>query len=294
MLGSMVTRTLRDLAWYTPAQTRKLAAAWRAALCGAALALAPAASACGESSDDGAGGTGGSGTAGATTTGGAGGGAGQGGGGTAGGAGVAGTGGTAGSGGGATLPDPAVMRCADEAAVCSPTPPADCTPADMAFVASEYGSTVTRADDAGGTETVFRIIALVERVGPSNIDVRVVDETGALMVGVPVAFYWPGAPDPSRPDEWYPVQITTMTGANGIAGFALGSGAYLSCCGCGGPHAIWVSVPGAEPDTTVPSDLADHLGMLGGTNHRHLEVEFQRVAPPPAPSPVDAVVCPLN
>ena len=75
------------------------------------------------------------------------------------------------------------------------------------------------------------------------------------------------------------------------AGFALGGGAYLSCCGCGGPHAVWVSEPGAMTDTSVPSDLADELGMLGGTNHRHLELIFQRTQPDA--NPANAVRCPL-
>ena len=189
---------------------------------------------------------------------------------------------------------PLVFRCADEAPVCSPTPPEDCTAADLAFVTSEYGSSVRRADDGGGARTVYRLVAFVERVGPANIDVLVVDRAGDIVTGVPVAFYWPDAPDASRPDEWYAVKITTPTGADGVAGFALGSGAYLSCCGCGGPHAIWVSEPGPAPDTTIPSDLADRLGMLGGTNHRHLDLIFQRVDPPPGPAPVDAGRCPLR
>ncbi|MBN2359118.1 MAG: hypothetical protein JXR83_06670 [Deltaproteobacteria bacterium] len=196
-------------------------------------------------------------------------------------------------GGSPALPDPAVFRAADEAAVCTPTPAADCTPADLAFVAAEYGSTVQRA--GGGEQArVYRLIAFVERVGPSNIDTLVVDAAGAPIAGLPVAFYWPDAPETARADEWYGKKLTTNTGANGIAGFALGGGAYLDCCGCGGPHAVWVSEPGQAAGTTVASDLADRLGMLGGTNHRHLDLIFQRVDPPPAPQPVDAVRCPVN
>lgn len=190
--------------------------------------------------------------------------------------------------------DPVVFRAADQAEVCSSTPQQDCTLADMGFVLSEYGSTLERGDDAGGTRAVYRLMAFVERLGPSNIDVLVTDRNGAPLAGVPVAFYWPDAPETSRPDEWYPKKVTTTTGANGIAGFALGGGAYLPCCGCGGPHAVWVSDPGPTPDTTVPTDLADHLGMLGNTNHRHLDLIFQKVDPPPAPGPTGAVRCPLQ
>lgn len=192
------------------------------------------------------------------------------------------------------LPDPAAFRAADQAEVCSTTPPQDCTPADMGFVLSEYGSTVDRGDDAGGTSAVYRLVAFVERLGPSNIDVLVVDHNANPVANIPVAFYWPDAPNDSRPDEWYPKKVETLTGANGVAGFALGGGAYLPCCGCGGPHAIWVSEPDTTPNTTVPTDLADHLGMLGGTNHRHLDLIFQKVDPPPAQQPADAVRCPVQ
>lgn len=200
-------------------------------------------------------------------------------------------GGSAGMGGqgGMGLSDPAVFQTVDQLVVCGPTAAQPCMPSDMAWVASEYGSTVTRVDDAGAV--AYRLVALVEREGPSNIDVLVVDDSAAPVVGVPVAFYFSSAPESSRPDEWYPVKVTSNTGSNGVAGFALAPSAYLSCCGCGGPHAVWVSEAGAMPDTSVPSDLADKLGMLGGTNHRHLELIFQRTVAGETPS--DAVRCPL-
>jgi hypothetical protein len=189
--------------------------------------------------------------------------------------------------------DPAVFQTPDALVVCNPTPEQACTPSDMAWVASEYGTTVLRADSAAinASGKGFRLIALVEREGPSNLDVFVVDEAGAPLSGIPVAFYFSSAPDTSRPDEWYPVKVTGMTEASGRVGFALTSSAYLDTCGGGGPHAIWISQPDSEPETTVPSDLVDELGMLGGTNHRHLDLLFQRIDP--SATPVDAVRCPL-
>jgi hypothetical protein len=186
--------------------------------------------------------------------------------------------------------DPAVFRATDHAhEVCGPTPDADCTPADMAWVASEHGSTLTRTTDTSAT--FYRLVAFVEREGPSNIDVLVVGPDASPLTGIPVAFYYSTAPETSRSDEWYPVKVTGTTGTDGIAGFAIGTGAYYGC-GEGGPHAIWVSEPGPAGDTTVPSDLADHLGMIAGTNHRHLELIFQRVEP--AGSIEDGVRCPLR
>jgi hypothetical protein len=190
--------------------------------------------------------------------------------------------------------EPSVFRAADVADVCSQTPSEDCTPADMGFVLSEYGSIVTRHPTTQDASPVYRLVSFVERLGPFNIDVLVTDHQGNPMANVPVAFHWPDAPEDSRPDEWKIKKLTTLTGANGIAGFALGGGAYLPCCGCGGPHAVWISEPGEAPNSTVASDLADYLGMLGNTNHRHLDLIFQRVDPPPAGRPADAVRCPLQ
>ena len=193
----------------------------------------------------------------------------------------------------AALLVPAVFRTPDSNAVCGPTPAEHCTPADMAWVESEYGSTYQRADEPSiaAAGLVFRLVEFAEREGPSNIDVIIVDQAGEPLPGVAVAFSWPDAPDLSRPDEWYPRKITSVTDVAGRVGFALGGGAYLDDCGGGGPHAIWVSEPGVDPETTQPSDLADRLGMLGGTNHRHLDLLFQRVET--ANEPIDATRCPL-
>lgn len=189
--------------------------------------------------------------------------------------------------------EPAVFRTPDDAPVCSPTPSEPCTRADTAWVATEYGSEGRRADPArvAVAGVVYRLVEIAERVGPSNIDVFVVDRDGAPLEGIVVAFTWPDAPELSRPDEWYPRKVTSTTGSDGRVGFALGGGAYISGCGAGGPHAIWVSMPGAIPDASVPSDLADRLGMLGGTNHRHLDLMFQRQET--SSVSVDPVRCPL-
>jgi hypothetical protein len=140
---------------------------------------------------------------------------------------------------------------------------------DMAWVSEQYGATYARcaADAACGMGGVYRLTELREIEGPSNIDVWVFDEGGSPIASLPVAFYWPDAPDTSREDEWYPVKLTELTNTEGRVGFAMGPGAYQGP-GEGGPHAVWVS------DEAFPSDLADRLGMLAGTNHRHLNVTF--------------------
>jgi len=189
--------------------------------------------------------------------------------------------------------EPAVFRTVDDAPVCGPTPAEPCTPSDMEWVASEYGSGHRRADPASveAAGVVYRLVEYSERVGPSNIDVWVVDGDGSPLPGIAVAFTWADAPEPSRRDEWYPRKVTTMTDGGGRSGFALGGGAYVPDCGAGGPHAIWISEPGADPETTLPSDVADRLGMLGGTNHRHLDLMFQRQVT--TERIIDPVRCPL-
>ena len=182
---------------------------------------------------------------------------------------------------GSPQPDPVVYRAHDEADVCSSNPPADCTLSDMAWVASEYGFTVDRAPDGwtGSAPYVYRLVGLVERVGPSNIDVYVIDEAGSPIVGVRVAWWWPDVGSASgavatSTDEWYASMLPGTTEASGRVGFMLAGSAYLPCCGCGGPHAVWISEPSASG--AVPSDRAGALGMLGGTNHRHMDLVFQR------------------
>jgi hypothetical protein len=189
---------------------------------------------------------------------------------------------------------PAIFRTPDVNAVCAPTPAAACTPGDLAWLAGEYGTSYRRAEPArvAAAPHAYRLVALAEREGPSNLDVFVVDEAGAPIADLPVAFWYSSAPDASRADEWYPQRVTTRTGVDGRVGFALGGGAYLAACGSGGPHAVWVTEPGAAPDTTIPSDVADGLGMLGGTNHRHLDLLFQRV--PRGATAADSVRCPLG
>jgi hypothetical protein len=142
---------------------------------------------------------------------------------------------------------------------------------DMAWVRQTYGSDFARAtpEMLTGATQVYRLIEFREREGPSNIDTFVMGEDDQLLANITVAFYWPDAPTPSRPEEWKPKKYYQRTDTTGKVGFALGPGAYIRDPALGSPHAIWVSEP------TTPSDVADKLGMLAGTNHRHLEPVFQ-------------------
>jgi hypothetical protein len=165
---------------------------------------------------------------------------------------------------------------------------------DMAWVRQTYGSDFARAtpEMLAGATHVCRLIEFREREGPSNIDTFTMGEDDQPLANITVAFYWPDAPTPSRPEEWKPKKYYQRTDIRGKVGFALGPGAYIRDPAVGGPHAIWVSEP------TMPSDLADKLGMLAGTNHRHLEPVFQlqpvQVVGLTIDSPSDGAVLTIN
>jgi hypothetical protein len=101
---------------------------------------------------------------------------------------------------------------------------------------------------------------------------------------LPVAWYWPDAPeDPgSAPANGLPAEIRPgravhgPTNINGDVGFGMGRGAYYSPPAIG-PHATWIY--GAN------SDVILGLGMLAGTAHQHIDVTFQLSNEEPSPAP---------
>lgn len=130
----------------------------------------------------------------------------------------------------------------------------------------------------------WEIVELREVIGPSSMTVRLTNNA----VLVPVAFHWPPGDDgdigdqqPTHPSEPKPHAIKQRTNADGHTGFGMGGGAYYRPDqGEHGPHAVWVS---QYPE--VASDLVDGLGMIGRTNHAHLEPTFQFVLGGEEPEP---------
>lgn len=129
-------------------------------------------------------------------------------------------------------------------------------PRDMDWANGKYGGWIDTAQPSGGA--CFRIVELVERSGPSNIDVWVQDENGSPIPNMMLKFDWPGE------------EVTQVTDAEGRVGFALGMGSYIYDARVGGPHTIRVVCE-------YPSDVAMNWGHLAGTPHDHLDITFQLV-----------------
>lgn len=133
----------------------------------------------------------------------------------------------------------------------------------------------------------YELTELRARTGHASIIVKVLDNTGHPLPHIPTVWHWPDAPD--RPNAgWKKAGVIATTNEQGVTGHAMGGGAYYSPP-TQGPHAIWI-----EGEHT--SQMISGLGMIAGTNHRHLDITFQdrtgspQPPPPPPPPPPDLEV----
>jgi len=143
---------------------------------------------------------------------------------------------------------------------------------DYAWVQSFYGSEIQRADP-GPNGQVFRIVKIIERKGPAVNVIQVLNPDGSPMDQQTVARYWPGAPqqlEVAMASRWREQGISGLTNGDGEMGFALGRGDYITAPGQG-VSAMWVAHP------SIPSDFANKLGMIAGTEHQRLDFVFQLV-----------------
>jgi hypothetical protein len=133
---------------------------------------------------------------------------------------------------------------------------------DWDWLSGTFGA-VTLQRGIGGASV--RELSTIE--GPSTLVVRVEDAHGDPLEGVPVVFYWPDAPSllPEQQACGLDRGIVGLSKSNGNAEFGMGGGAYYFPPDERGPHSVWVVVPGGS------TDCLGGLGMLGGTNHIHLD-----------------------
>ncbi len=145
---------------------------------------------------------------------------------------------------------------------------------DAAWLRANYGAVIVPA------ATGERRLALAEvRIteGPAALVVEVRDGTGRPLRDVAVAFWWPDAPEDLTSEAARVLRTrfkdraaVQWTDGGGCTGFGLGTGAYVTDLGVGGPHAAWLL------HDEFASDALDRLGMLAGTNHRGpLRLVFQ-------------------
>ncbi len=125
---------------------------------------------------------------------------------------------------------------------------------DLDWVREIYGSWIEWASPAPGS-SVYRVVELREREGPVTIKVWVKDSAGNALPGVSIRCSWPGGEEIKPTEEDGTVSLCAM-------------GDYIDPWGSGGARSM-------EVLGGVPSDIARALGMLGRTNHRHLDVVFQ-------------------
>jgi len=146
---------------------------------------------------------------------------------------------------------------------------------DAAWLQQQFG-----AVDVVPGDGPWRCVELREQEGPATIVVTVKDRNGKGVNRALVARWWPDSKLPGLPSElasWHEQGVYGETNVNGDIGFGMGGGDYY-WPPSGGASEVWMD---------YDSDLVRGLGMIGGTNHRHLNVVFQDVGdePPPVPPP---------
>lgn len=131
---------------------------------------------------------------------------------------------------------------------------------DWDWLVATFGAVVLERGTGTASVTVLRAVE-----GPSTLIVHVEDASGTPLPNIPVVFYWPDAPGlpPEQQACGLDRGVIGYTKVeNGNAEFAMGKGAYYFPP-AGGPHVVWIATPG--------TDCLHGLGMLGGTNHIHLD-----------------------
>jgi hypothetical protein len=152
---------------------------------------------------------------------------------------------------------------------------------DWNWLVASFGNiTLERSQASEGS--IFRIVKLQDAEGPAVQVANVMDQDGLTMEGIRVVRYWPDAPTlpawTSPISMWRSQGVYGTTNVSGDIGYGMGHGDYYFPPGPGA-SGLWVA------DDAGPSDFIGGLGMLGGTNHRHLDVYFQLTPAKASPSP---------
>jgi len=163
---------------------------------------------------------------------------------------------------------------------------------DWAWVVQEFGDLDVRLADAvevDGTMQVVRLVEVREEIGPASCTIKLLNLDGAPVQSIAIAWYWPGAPiipdTPPVTSRWEERADIGFTDAAGTVGPVMSVDGYYDPRYQIGPYGAWVLAP------AHPSDGLFGLGMIAGTEHRHLNPTFQVVIvgdePPTPPTPED-------
>jgi hypothetical protein len=130
---------------------------------------------------------------------------------------------------------------------------------DWAWLEAMFGAVTLERGTGMASVSVLRAVE-----GPSVLVVRIENADGDPIQSVPVVFYWPDARllPPEQRACGLDRGLVIASKSNGNAEFGMGPGAYYFPP-AGGPHAVWVATEG--------TDCLGGMGMLGGTNHIHLD-----------------------
>jgi hypothetical protein len=150
-------------------------------------------------------------------------------------------------------------------------------PKTLAWLYDQFGALTTQSE-VPTIDPPWKVIAVHDSgdPAPSNIGITCLNERGLPAVGLSVVFFWPDAPDLPGCGH-HGRGVVGITNGGGYVGFAIGKGAYYDPRHNIGPHEAWIYGPNQ-------SERLVGLGMIAGTDHRHLDVTFQ-LNPQPDPDP---------
>lgn len=173
---------------------------------------------------------------------------------------------------------------------------------DWMWLVANYGPLVIHPADAGPGWRIVEIredadldklagrtLEEIKRTSPQaapTIIVKVLDAVGRPVDLARVAWYWPDCrEDPNAaPTNGLPAGVKQnraedgYTNLNGDTGFGMGRGAYYYPPAIG-PHAVWIYGQN--------SDVILGLGMIGETNHNHVNVTYRQTVEEPPTPPID-------
>lgn len=144
----------------------------------------------------------------------------------------------------------------------------------LAWLKQHFGQVEAVAED--GVEFVCTELHEVDDLydsamhicAPSSLQITVVDEDGNPVVGQKVVWWWPGATEFPLPGAGHhECGHVGTTDPDGRVDFPMGKGAFYKPASEKGPHTVWLYGPGK-------SGRVEGLGMVFGSNHRHLDVKF--------------------